>query len=199
MGIRTVMITGDNALTAQAIADEAGVDDFLAEATPEDKMALIKRAGGRPARRDDRRRHQRRARPGPGRRRRGDEHRHLGRQGGRQHGRPRLQPDQAHRHRRDRQAAADHPRRADDVLHRQRRRQVLRHPARDVRRRLPGPGRAQHHAADVAAVGDPVGGHLQRADHHRARSRWPCAACGTARLRGRAAAPQPADLRRSAA
>jgi K+-transporting ATPase ATPase B chain len=49
MGIRTVMITGDNPLTARAIAEEAGVDDFLAEATPEDKMALIKReqAGGR--------------------------------------------------------------------------------------------------------------------------------------------------------
>ena len=43
MGIRTVMITGDNPMTAKAIADEAGVDDFLAEATPEDKMALIKR------------------------------------------------------------------------------------------------------------------------------------------------------------
>ncbi len=43
MGIRTVMITGDNPLTAAAIAQEAGVDDFLAEATPEDKMALIKR------------------------------------------------------------------------------------------------------------------------------------------------------------
>ena len=40
MGIRTVMITGDNPLTAAAIAAEAGVDDFLAEATPEDKMAL---------------------------------------------------------------------------------------------------------------------------------------------------------------
>ena len=49
MGIRTVMITGDNALTARSIAQEAGVDDFLAEATPEDKMALIKReqAGAR--------------------------------------------------------------------------------------------------------------------------------------------------------
>ncbi|MFE4919331.1 potassium-transporting ATPase subunit KdpB [Streptomyces sp. NPDC056661] len=43
MGIRTVMITGDNPLTAKAIADEAGVDDFLADATPEDKLALIKR------------------------------------------------------------------------------------------------------------------------------------------------------------
>ena len=43
MGIRTVMITGDNPLTAAAIAGEAGVDDFLAEATPETKMALIKR------------------------------------------------------------------------------------------------------------------------------------------------------------
>jgi K+-transporting ATPase ATPase B chain len=48
MGIRTVMITGDNPLTAAAIAAEAGVDDHLAEATPEDKMALIRteQAGG---------------------------------------------------------------------------------------------------------------------------------------------------------
>jgi K+-transporting ATPase ATPase B chain len=43
MGIRTVMITGDNPLTAKAIAAEAGVDDFLAEATPEEKLALIRR------------------------------------------------------------------------------------------------------------------------------------------------------------
>ncbi len=49
MGIRTIMITGDNPLTAAAIAGEAGVDDFLAEATPEAKMQLIRReqAGGR--------------------------------------------------------------------------------------------------------------------------------------------------------
>jgi potassium-transporting ATPase ATP-binding subunit len=49
MGIRTVMITGDNKLTAAAIAQEAGVDDFLAEAKPEDKLALIRREqqGGR--------------------------------------------------------------------------------------------------------------------------------------------------------
>ena len=43
MGIRTVMITGDNPLTAAAIAAEAGVDDFLAEATPEDKLAYIRK------------------------------------------------------------------------------------------------------------------------------------------------------------
>jgi K+-transporting ATPase ATPase B chain len=49
MGIRTVMITGDNPLTAAAIAQEAGVDDFLAEATPEEKLTLIRREqeGGR--------------------------------------------------------------------------------------------------------------------------------------------------------
>ena len=49
MGIRTVMITGDNPLTAAAIASEAGVDDFLAQATPRDKLELIRReqAGGR--------------------------------------------------------------------------------------------------------------------------------------------------------
>jgi K+-transporting ATPase ATPase B chain len=46
MGIKTVMITGDNPLTAAAIAAEAGVDDFLAEAKPEDKMALIRREQG---------------------------------------------------------------------------------------------------------------------------------------------------------
>jgi K+-transporting ATPase ATPase B chain len=49
MGIKTVMITGDNPLTAAAIASEAGVDDFMAEATPEDKLKLIRteQAGGR--------------------------------------------------------------------------------------------------------------------------------------------------------
>ncbi len=49
MGIRTVMVTGDNPLTAQAIAAEAGVDDFISEATPEEKLAYIRKeqAGGR--------------------------------------------------------------------------------------------------------------------------------------------------------
>ena len=135
MGIRTVMITGDNPLTAKAIADEAGVDDFLAEATPEDKMALIKREqeGGALV-----------AMTGDGTNDapalaqadvgRGDEHRHAGREGSGQHGRPRLEPDEADRDRRDRQADADHPRLADDVLDRQRHREVLRDHPGDVRR-----------------------------------------------------------------
>jgi K+-transporting ATPase ATPase B chain len=49
MGIKTVMITGDNKLTAAAIAAEAGVDDFLAEATPEDKLKLIRSTRARAA------------------------------------------------------------------------------------------------------------------------------------------------------
>ena len=57
MGIKTVMITGDNALTAAAIAAEAGVDDFLAQATPEDKAETDPRISSRRAAcGDDRRR-----------------------------------------------------------------------------------------------------------------------------------------------
>ena len=136
MGIRTVMITGDNPLTAAAIADEAGVDDFLAEATPEDKMALIKReqAGGNLV-----------AMTGDGT---NDAPAlaqadvgvamNTGTQAAKEAGNMvdlDSQPDEAHRDRRDRQAAADHPRLADHVLDRQRRRQVLRHHPGDVRRR----------------------------------------------------------------
>ena len=79
MGIRTVMITGDNPLTAAAIAAEAGVDDFLAEATPEAKLRLIRdEQAARQARRHVRRRHQRRSGPRPGQRRCRHEHRHDG-------------------------------------------------------------------------------------------------------------------------
>ena len=73
MGIKTVMITGDNKLTAASIAAEAGVDDFLAEATPEAKLADPRLPGRRPAGGHDRRRHQRRAGAGSGRRGRGHE------------------------------------------------------------------------------------------------------------------------------
>ena len=139
MGIKTVMITGDNPLTAAAIAAEAGVDDFLAEATPEAKLDADPRVpGAGAARRDDRRRHQRRARARAGRRRGGDELRHAGREGGRQHGRPRLQPHQAHRGGGDRQADAHDARRAHHVPHRQRRGQVLRHHPGGVRGDLSG-------------------------------------------------------------
>ena len=117
LGVKTVMITGDNPLTAAAIAATAGVDDFIAEATPEAEAAAHpRRAGAGQAGGDGRRRHQRRAGAGPGRHRPGDECRHAGGEGGRQHGRPRLRPDQAAAGGRDRQAAADHPRRADHVL-----------------------------------------------------------------------------------
>ena len=117
MGIKTVMITGDNPLTAAAIAAEAGVDDFMAQATPEDKLTLIRtEQAERPHGGDDRRRHQRRAGAGAGRRRGGDEHGHDGCQGSRQHGGPRLEPDEAHRDRRDRQTAAHDAWRVDDVF-----------------------------------------------------------------------------------
>jgi len=197
MGIRTVMITGDNPLTAKAIADESGVDDFLAEATPEDKMALIRKeqeggklvamTGGR---------HQRRPGPRPGRRRRGHEHRDLRGQGGREHGGPGLQPDQAHRDRGGRQAAADHPRRADHVLDRQRRGQVLRDAAGHVLDRVPWPGQDRHPAPAQPGVGDHLGDHLQRADHRRADPAG-AARCAVPAGLGNLDAPQePVDLRR---
>ena len=139
MGIRTVMITGDNPRTAATIAREAGVDDFIAEATPEDKIAFIRKeqADGHlvamtgdgtndaPA--------VAQADVGPG-----HEQRHVGVQGGGQHGRPRLRPDEAAGGHRHRQAAAHHARLDHDVQHRQRRGQVLRHHPGAVRGHLPG-------------------------------------------------------------
>ena len=59
MGIKTVMVTGDNPITAAAIAAEAGVDDFIAQATPEDKLDLHPQGTARrPSHRHVRRRHQ---------------------------------------------------------------------------------------------------------------------------------------------
>ena len=144
MGIKTIMITGDNRLTAAAIAAEAGVDDFLAEATPEAKLKLI-------------REHQAQGRlvamtgdgtndapgAGAGRCGGGDEHRHAGGQGSGQHGGSGLQPHQADRDRGNRQADADDARRADHLQYRQRRGQIFRHHPGGVRHHLPGAGRAQ--------------------------------------------------------
>lgn len=117
MGIKTIMVTGDNPLTAAAIAAEAGVDDFLAEATPEGKLEKIRefqREGHLVAMTGDGTNDA--PALAPGGRRRGHEHRNPGCQGGRQHGRPRLQPHQAHRGRAYWQAAAHDPRFAHDLL-----------------------------------------------------------------------------------
>ncbi|MEZ4620555.1 MAG: HAD family hydrolase [Caldilineaceae bacterium] len=87
MGIRTVMITGDNPLTDAAIAAEAGVDDFMAEATPEDKLkAHPRRATRRSPGRHDRRWHQRCTGARPIRCWRGHEHRHTSRPRGWEYG-----------------------------------------------------------------------------------------------------------------
>ncbi len=196
MGIRTVMITGDNPLTAAAIAQEAGVDDFLAEATPEAKMALIKaeQEGGKLVR-DDRRRHQRRSGPRPGRCRGGHEHRDDRGQGGGQHGRPRLQPDQADRCRRDRQAAADHTRIAHHFLDRQRRRQVLRDHPGDLYCDLSTTEVTEHHASSQSTERRSVRSDLQRASDRRADpTRPPRGAVQGGELRGDPP-PQRLDLR----
>ena len=134
MGIQTVMITGDNPLTAAKIADESGVDDFLAEATPERKLELI---------RERQREGQLVAMTGDGT---NDAPAlaqadvgvamNTGTQAAREAGNMvdlDSNPDEADRDRRDRQAAADHPRRAHHLLGRKRRGQVLRDPPGDLR------------------------------------------------------------------
>ena len=197
MGIRTVMVTGDNRVTAAAIATEAGVDDFIAEATPQDKLSYIRKAQaeGRLV-----------AMCGDGTNdapalAQADvgvamQTGHPGRARSRQHGRPRQRSDQAHRDRADRQAAADHARLADHVLHRQRRLEIFRDPACDLRDQLSSVAGPQHHAPLHAGECHHVGRHLQRADHRGAR------AAGAPRRQFsrhrccRPAAAQPADLRR---
>ena len=180
MGIRTVMVTGDNPLTAAKIAEEAGVDDFLAEATPEAKLALIReqQAEGRLV-----------AMTGDGT---NDAPAlaqadvgvamNTGTQAAReagQHGRPRLQPDEADRDRRGRQAAAHHARRADHVLDRQRRREVLRDPPAVFAFTYGVDGaRGPIDELNVMALGTPrVGDHLrdrlQRPDHPAAGAAGP--------------------------
>ena len=139
MGIRTVMITGDNPLTAKAIAAEAGVDDYLAEATPEDKIALIRteQAGGNlvamtgdgtndaPALAQ--------ADVGVAMNSGTSAAKEAGNMVDLDSDPTKLIEIVAHR-----QAAAHHARRAHDVLDRERRREVLRDHPRDVRRDLPG-------------------------------------------------------------
>ncbi len=197
MGIRTVMITGDNPLTAKAIADEAGVDDFLAEAKPEDKMALIQREqeGGRLV-----------AMTGDG-----------------TNDAPALaQADVGVAMNTGTSAAKEAGNMVDldsnptklieiveigkqllitrgvahDVLDRQRRREVLRDPAGDVRPGLPGTRPAQRDEPVQPVVGDPLGGDLQRPGHRRPRAARPSRRPLHAVVCGGHAAPQPARLRR---
>ena len=120
MGIRTVMITGDNPLTAAFIAKEAGVDDFLAEATPETKLELI---------RNEQRQGKLVAMAGDGTNDAPalaqadvggrDEHRHHGGEGSRKHGGFGLKSYKTNRDRGNRQAVADDARLADHLQHRQ--------------------------------------------------------------------------------
>ena len=157
MGIKTVMITGDNPLTAAAIAAGVGRRRFSRRSDPGSQAETDPRApGGRPAGRDDRRRHQRCPGARPGGRGGRHEYRHAGRQGSGQHGRSRFEPDQAHRGGRDRQADADDARRAHHLLDRQRRRQVLRHHPGGVRHHLSAAERAQRHAPGEPVFGDPL-------------------------------------------
>ena len=151
MGIRTVMITGDNPLTAAAIAAEAGVDDFLAEATPEAKLAMIRdyQAKGHLV-----------AMTGDGT---NDAPAlaqadvavamNTGTQAAKEAGNMvdlDSNPTKLLADRRDRQADADDARLAHHLQHRQRRGQVLRHHSGGVRGHLPGARRAQHHASALA-------------------------------------------------
>ena len=197
MGIKTVMITGDNPLTAAAIASEAGVDDFLAEATPEDKMALIKqeqRAGKLVAMTGD----------------------------GTNDAPALAQADVGVAMNTGTQAAKEagnmvdldsNPTKLIEIVEIGKQLLMTRGTlttfsiANDVAKYFaiipamflaayPGARRAQHHAAADAAVGDSVGGDLQRADHRRAGAAGAARRAVHADERGGAAAAQPADLRR---
>ena len=199
MGIRTVMITGDNPLTAAAIAEEAGVDDFLAEATPEDKMALIRREqeGGRLV-----------AMTGDG-----------------TNDAPALaQADVGVAMNTGTQAAKEagnmvdldsNPTKLIEVVEIGKQLLITRGSlttfsiANDVAKyfaiipamfvgRVPRRSTAQHHATWIAALGDPLGGHLQRADHRGADPARP-ARREVPPVGGRGdAAPQPARSTASA-
>ena len=197
MGIRTVMITGDNPLTARAIADESGVDDFLAEATPEDKMALIKKeqAGGKLV-----------AMTGDG-----------------TNDAPALaQADVGVAMNTGTSAAKEagnmvdldsNPTKLIEVVEIGKQMLITRGAlttfsiANDVAKYfaiipamfagvLPRAGKAQHHEAAQPAVGDHVGDHLQRADHRGADPAGAARCPVPAVVGGGHAAPQPVDLRR---
>ena len=174
MGIKTVMITGDNPLTAAAIAAEAQVDDFLAQAKPEDKLRLIRdnQAAGYMV-----------AMTGDGTNdapalaqadvavamNTGTQS--CPRSG--QYHRPGQQSDQASGYRRGRQTDTDDPRQPDHLQHLQRHSQVFRHHPGGPGLDLPPAGRAQRDASGQPIQRHPLGGHLQRADYPPAGAAGP--------------------------
>ncbi|GHM52454.1 hypothetical protein ECZU51_11240 [Escherichia coli] len=165
MGIKTVMITGDNRLTAAAIAAEAGVDDFLAEATPEAKLALIRQyqAEGRLV-----------AMTGDGT---NDAPAlaqadvavamNSGTRGERsgQYGGSRLQPDQVDRGSAHWQTDADDPWLVDHLQHCQRCGEILRHYSSGIRGNVSAVKCAEHHAPAFARLRHSQCGHFQRLDY----------------------------------
>ncbi len=166
MGIKTIMITGDNKLTAAAIAAEAGVDDFLAEATPEAKLRLIRehQAEGRLV-----------AMTGDGT---NDAPAlaqadvavamNTGTQAAKEAGNMvdlDSNPTKLIEVGRDRQADADDARFAHDLQHRQRCGEVLRHHPRSVCDYLSAAQCAERHAPGEPILGDPLRSDLQRPDH----------------------------------
>jgi len=196
MGIRTVMITGDNPLTAAAIAEESGVDDFLAEATPEDKMALISKEqeGGKLV-----------AMTGDG-----------------TNDAPALaQADVGVAINTGTSAAKEagnmvdldsNPTKLIEIVEIGKQLLITRGAlttfsiANDVAKYfdaaghvlggLPGPEQAQHLAPAQPAVGDHLGDHLQRADHHRTDPAGAARRALPPGLGPVAAPPEPVDLRR---
>ena len=159
IGIKTIMCTGDNPLTAATIAKEAGVDGFVAECKPEDKIALIKKeqSEGKIV-----------AMTGDGT----NDLRHHRRQGSGQHGGSGLRPHQDPGGGGDRQAAAHYPRLSDYLLHRKRYRQILRHHPRHVHAGHSRVGGLEYHGFDHAVQRDPVRPDFQR--HHHSLPDPPC-------------------------
>ena len=166
MGLRTVMITGDNPLTAAHHRQQAGVDDFIAEATPETKLAYLRKeqAEGKLV-----------AMMGDGT---NDAPAlaqadvglamNAGTQAAKEAGNMvdlDSDPTKLIEVVRDRQATPDDAGRAHDLLDRQRRRQVLRHRAGAVRRDAALAEGHRRHAPAFADLGHSVGGDLQRAHH----------------------------------
>ena len=153
LGIRSIMITGDNPLTAAAIAAEAGIDDFVAQARPEEKLNLIRKyqAEGNLVAMIGTRRNERRPGPGAGRCCRRNECRHAGVERGGEHGRSRLQPHEAPRHSRDRQADTYDARGSHHFQRGERCGKVFCHYTRHIRPLFPHAWHSEHNVAGYTA------------------------------------------------